>query len=263
MKIHILRLESSVKNGVASPEAGLIDLIYTFLLQEYDMDVYSYIHIHQIGEDLNEVIVKQRKEIYINIRYPVYEDFMQRSEKERNMIRLDVAHQALIRIAKHDKKLDISKLETIRERIIENDFNFEFTLREIENKKADNLIGKVIVAPCISDFKFYCELYKADKKQCRVLIYKGATVPLYFSDLFWKCKWIKANKFVITGDRSEIDIQVSSDDCKVEYINKSEFKDKAPIFEMFKANADREKTFKDYIESLNPAIAAIIVQSQN
>jgi putative transposase len=108
-KTHILRLESVVPHGVGGTEAGIIDLIYAFLLQEYGQDIYSYIHVNQIGEDLDEVIIKDGKNIYINVRYPAIEGLEQRSTKERNRIRLDVAHTALLKIAEYEKKLDVTK----------------------------------------------------------------------------------------------------------------------------------------------------------
>jgi len=49
----------------------------------------------------------------------------------------------------------------------------------------------------------------------------------------------------------------------LKFVNNTESKDKAPLFELMKADADKDKTLKDYIESLNPAIAAMLTNSLN
>src|ERR1700750_616627 len=118
MKLHIFRLESVVPEGVGGPEAGAIDLIYSILLQECDCDYYTYIHINQIGDDLNEVILKENKKIYINVKYPS-KGFSSKSTSEKNLIRLDIIHLALLRIADKEKKLDVNKLEQIKNLILQ------------------------------------------------------------------------------------------------------------------------------------------------
>src|SRR5688572_4216824 len=94
-----LRLGSVVAHGVGGPEAGAVDLIYLFLLMEYRQNIYRAIFINQIGDDLNEVIIKQGKEIYVNVRHPAPVDFDLKSDEEKNRIRLDVIHTGLLRIA--------------------------------------------------------------------------------------------------------------------------------------------------------------------
>jgi hypothetical protein len=73
VKTNIFRLISVVKHGVGGSGAGMLDLIFSFLLQEFELDIYSYITINQIGDDLNEFVMKEGKNVHINIRYPVFE----------------------------------------------------------------------------------------------------------------------------------------------------------------------------------------------
>ena len=102
MKLHIFRLNSIAPGGVGGPEAGALDLIYSLLLQKFDSHVYSHIFINQIGDDLDEGIFRNGKEIAINIKYPV-ENFDEKFVKEKNIIRLEIIHMALLRIAEKEK----------------------------------------------------------------------------------------------------------------------------------------------------------------
>jgi hypothetical protein len=122
---YILRLNSVVRDGVgSSPEAATLELIYSVLLERKGIVDYRELSINQIGEDLNEFISKEGKKTHINIRYPATLGFDEKSIFEQNRIRLETVHAALCRIAIEDKKLDIGKLEEIKEEILANDFNF-------------------------------------------------------------------------------------------------------------------------------------------
>jgi hypothetical protein len=103
MKLHILRLGSVVPEGVGGPEAGSIDLIYSYLLQEYNCAVYPQIHINQIGDELEEFVMKMSGKMRVNIKYSS-KGFDSKSIEEKNLIRLDVVHTALLRIAEKEKK---------------------------------------------------------------------------------------------------------------------------------------------------------------
>src|SRR5437667_12875436 len=103
-----LRLNSVVPHGVGSGSESLaLDLIYEFLLREFAQAIYRYISINQIGSELNEFVMKEPgNKIHVNIRYPAHEDFESKSADEKNEIRLDIVHTALLRVAEYDKKLD-------------------------------------------------------------------------------------------------------------------------------------------------------------
>ncbi len=264
MKTHILRLGSVVANGVGGPEAGAIDLIYTCLLQHYEQDIYSHIHINQIGDDLNELIGKEGNNVYINIRYPVHQGFESKSVEDKNRIRLDVVHQGLLRIAEHYGKIDIIKLEAIKSKILENNFCFDFIYRTHVNKKRSSLIGKIVVSPKIDRFNFYAVIEESGNQICKLLIYSGKTTH-YFEDFFFYGKWKNENEFVISGKRKEVEIHVSVDKCSCEFKNLTHY-EKPPYFEMMRADiseADKEKAYRDWVHSMPPGIAAIVTQEPN
>lgn len=103
MKKDLLRLVSIVENGVLDRDSEFLDFVYTLLLQEYQLDYYSHIHVNQTDHIQNEVIIKEGKSIHINIYYPTPTDFRKRSLREKNTIRLDIIHEALLRIAAKEK----------------------------------------------------------------------------------------------------------------------------------------------------------------
>lgn len=260
-----LRLESVGKDTVGGPEAGAMSLIYTMLLREYGMNAYSSILVNQIKNDLQELIINEGKNIYINIRYPVDTDFESKGSSEKNQIRLDIIHTALMRIAHKVKKLDVNKLNAIKKRIKESDFCFEFICKEFVNARNRNLKAKIIVLPRIDKFDYYIEILENGKLKCKLHIYSGVTNLFYFSGLFNYGKWIGENEFVITGKEKEVAIHVFIDKNKVEFLNLTRYK-RAPYFEIMRADisdADREMARRDWLHSLPPAYASIIRNSQN
>ena len=260
-----IRLGSVIPHGVGGPEAGAIDLIYYFLLREYGQNSYNHIFINQIGEDLNEIILKQGKQININIRYPAQEDFELKSDYEKNRIRLDVTHAALLRIAEKEKKLDIQILEIIKNKILENNFSFDFVLKTFKNKKPDNLFAKLIVQPKASSFLYYIQIEEDEKVKCKLPIYNGFTNTFYVRKLFGIGKWKKNNDFILKGKNGEVEIHIIVDSCEVKYINLTKY-EKAPSFEIFRSDItldESEKARKDWHHSLPPAIASFLRDANN
>ncbi|HEY1167020.1 MAG TPA: hypothetical protein VGE90_17725, partial [Chitinophaga sp.] len=170
MKLELLRLQSAVPHGVGGPGAGTIELIYTKLLLEHKQDAYSYIMINQIGDDLNEVIIKDGKAIHINVRYPAKENFEQLPDKEQNLIRLEIVHMALLRLAEHGHKLDVDKLNEIKSHILEMDFDFTFTYKTFINKKTPELSASVVIKPEVTTID------KCEMKVVNLTSYKAPPV---------------------------------------------------------------------------------------
>lgn len=247
-----VRLGSVVPHGVGGPEAGALDLIYLFLLMECRQNAYSFISINQIGDDLNEVIIKNGKQIHINVRYPAPVDFDSKSEEEKNRIRLEVTHTGLLRIAAKEKKLDIDALERIKNKILENNFSFYFEYRRYVNKKNKDLTAKLIVHPTTNSFQYYIQIEEQGKIKCRQLIFKGFTNIFYVDDLFKNGTWKNDTRFIITGVKKEVEIHVTVENCSVEYINLTSY-EKSPYFEMFRSDItqeEREKAAKNWKNAL-------------
>jgi hypothetical protein len=261
-----LRLGSVVPYGVGGAEAGSMDLIYLFLLSEFGQDVYRRIGINQIGNDLNEFVVKEPgNKIHVNIRYPAYEDFESKSISDRNRIRLDIIHTALLRVADYDKKLDIEKLEEIRAVILKNDFSFDFTYRSYINKRNPELIGKLIVRPLIDKIIFYAVIEENGNTKCKQNIYSGITEYSYMAKYFCYGKWKYEDEFIIWGKEHTVETRILIKECVVNIINLTPYEN-PPYYTLMKAalpEEERRKARKDWEHSLHPAVAAIIRDAHN
>jgi len=260
MKLHILRLGSVVSEGVGGPGAGSIDLIYSFLIQEYSSDFYEYIHINQIGDDLEEMIMRVGKKIYINIKYPI-DGFDSKTQKEKNLIRLDVVHTALLRIAQKEMKLETNKLEKIRARILEQDFEFDFVYKQYEDKKS-KLIGKILIHPLQDKFCFYFSAEDNSKVMHKILLYEGKCTDYYISTIFNSGKWKGSNEFIIRDKNKEMELHVFVSENRVDLVNLTKYK-KPPFFEMMKAGNTNEDAYKDWLHSLPPGAAGAISYEPN
>lgn len=260
MKIEILRLISVVEHGVDGAETGAINLIYSFLLQKYKLDFYSYIRINQIGEDLQEFVMKEGNKIHINIRYPASEDYELKTVPERDLIRLDIIHKALLRLAANDSRIQVKELDNIKNEILQNRFLFDIQYKEWRYKKDEKINAKIVIRPYEDRFDFFVLIEEGKKQICRLLIYQGKTTDFYIDDLFFYGKWKSINEFIITGKNKEVEIHVYIQDKKVKYLNLTSY-EKAPFFEMMRANISKEdasRSYEDWLHSLPPAYAAII-----
>jgi hypothetical protein len=260
MKLHILRLGSVVPEGVGGPEAGSIDLIYSYLLQEYNCAVYPHIHINQIGDELEELVMKMSGKMRVNIKYPS-KGFDSKSKEEKNLIRLNVVHTALLRIAEKEKKLDVIKLEKIKERILEQHFEFDFIYKQFEDQK-DQTVGKILIHPLQDKFCFYFSVEKNGAELTRILLYEGKSTPFYIPDIFYKGKWKSRNQFIISSKNKEEELHVLIDENRVEVVNLTKYKN-PPFFEMMKAGERSEEAYKDWLHSLPPGAAGAITFEPN
>jgi hypothetical protein len=261
-----IRLGSVIVHGVGGPEAAAMDMIYICLLHEVGQDVYRRIGINQIGEDLDEFVTKEPgNKIHVNIRYPAYVDFELKSVDDKNKIRLDVIHTALLRVAEYDKKLNVDQLEAIRKKILDNNFSFEFVCQSYINKTNRNLIAKVVVHPEIDRFNYYAIIEEDEKLRCRVHIYNGRTGVFFGEDFFSHGKWKGTDELVISGKQKEVDICIFINECRVNFVNLTKYAN-PPYFTVMKADIseeDRAKAYQDWQHSLPPAVTAVIRQAHN
>lgn len=263
MKKNLLNINSVLDNGIGGRQTGRFSLIYTYLLQQFGLDFYRHILINQIGVDLKEfVLIHQKKDVYINICYPNHPDLIAKHLKDENSIRLDIIHTALLQLAKEDERMDVTKLEAIRELIIAKEFSFDLVYKSILNKKNNEFVARIIIHPEEASFSFYVLLEQAGKERCKLLIYQGNPNDVYIDDLFYYGKWKGANEFIIKGKRSEIEFHIYVDKCEVELVNISANKNAAPIFNLFKATPP-PGALQDFIQSLPPAIAAVLNYEAN
>ncbi|HTB27189.1 MAG TPA: hypothetical protein VK711_17580, partial [Puia sp.] len=252
--------------GVGGPEAAAIDLIYMYLLQEFGQDIYSRIGINQIDNNLDEFVLKEPgNKIHVNIRYPAYENFESKSVEEKNRIRLDVIHTALLRIADNDGKLDKEKLYAIRLKILENNFSFDFIYRSYPFKKNPDLIGKVIIHPLMDKFIFYTLIENNGEEKCKLPIFIGIPGWYYMDKYFCYGKWKDEFHLIIWGKEKTVETHISIEACTVNIINLTSY-NKPPYYTLMKANIseeERKQSNMDWLHSLPPAVAAVLRNAQN
>ena len=265
-KTNLLRLESVVPHGVGGPGAGAISLIYTYLLQKYQQDIYSHIQINQIGQDLDELIVrKSGNGIHVNIRYPAEEKFELQNEENQNLTRLAIIHEALLRIAAFDSKLDKVRIQEIKNEILSNNFSFEFIYKEFINKIHNEWKARIVVKPEIKEFIYFVVIENEGSIKCKMKIYSGGTDLYYLSSFFEYGKWKSEKEFVLTGTKKEIELHV--------YIDKSEFKTinltaypHPPFFQLMRTDItleEKNKAYEDWIHSLPPSGASFLSNGPN
>jgi hypothetical protein len=261
-----IRLGSVVEDGVGGEECAAIDLIYAFLLHEFGQDIYRRIGINQIGDDLEEFVVKDGgNKVHVNIRYPVTQDFDNKSVDEKNNTRLEVVHEALLRVAKFEGKLDVNKLIAIRDKILACNFLFEFVRKTFTDKKHPSLVVKLIINPLIDRFNFYAVVEEHQEFKCRTLILEGKSVLFMGDDFFCYGKWITKNEFVFSGKKEEVQTCLNIDTCSFHFINLTSYS-KPPWLTLMNMNStdkERKQADKDWWHSLPPSIASVIREAEN
>jgi hypothetical protein len=259
MKTEIINLGSVVKNGVG-PKNGAINLIYSYLLQEYGLNLYNRIKINQIGDDLEELIMREYKNIHISIRYPADPDYDKKTISEKNNFRLNIIHAGLLRLAHTYNKLDVDKLEAIRSKILENNFLFDIPYKSFINPKQKNQVAKIIIHPQESTFTVYVTIEENGQRRCRILLYNGRPTDYYITAFFSYGKWYGNNKVVISGKYKEVEMHVDVNKCNVDIVNLSRY-EKPPFFEMMRSEiseSDHEKAHQNWLDSLPPGMADFI-----
>lgn len=261
-----VRLNSVVPHGVGGPEAQALELIYIYLLREFGQNFYSRIGINQVGEDLNEFVVKESgNKIHINIRYPVYNDFDVKSIDEKNLIRLDVVHTSLMRIAEYDNRLEKGALAEIKNKILTHQFDFKFVYKTFINPRKKDLIARILIHPLMDRFEILIAIERAGSVNCETIIFKGISGFFYLNKYFFYGKWKNDKLLVISGKEKEVETHVLIDECTSKVINLTPY-DQPPYFTLMKkeiSDDQRKKSNDDWLHSLPPAVAAILRNTQN
>lgn len=260
-----VRINSTIKNGIGGAESGHLELIYMYLLHEYGQNLYSHIGINQIGDEVDEIILKEGKKIYINIRYPLPKGIESMNIDEKKLLALEVVHAALMRVALHENRLDDQILEKILNRIKKVDFSFDFLCKEYRRKGKPETIVKILVKPFVMEFKYYLQIVSDGVIKCELYLFSGATIPFNEQDFFYKSIWKSSTELVINDRDNELQFLIDIQSCKFELINLTRYSH-PPKFTMMRKDitrAQREQAGKDWEHSLPPAIAAIIRQADN
>lgn len=177
---------------------------------------------------------------------------------------INIIHSALLRLATGYKKLDVDKLEAIRNKILENNFSFDIPYKSFINPKHNNLVAKIIIQPQENTFAFYVTIEEDGKEKCKVFLYNGKTTDYYITALFSYGKWHGTNKVAISGKYKEVEMHVDVNTCSVDTTNFSKY-DKPPFFEMMKSNLseeDKQLARNNWFDSLPPGIADFIQENE-
>ena len=260
MKFDIFQLISHEAPGIGLPEGGCVSLVYGYLLQLFHCDVYRNVIVNQIGVGMNELVLKKGTYAHVNIQYTINGDFRRMSIDERNRIRLNIIHTAMLRLASEDSRIESSKLESIKETILENNFLFDIPYKSFENKKHPAWIIKVIVRPSEDVFRFFAILEKDSIRKCEILIYSGATTDYYFDYFFSSGKWNGELSFVLFGKKKEQEIHITLEHCKMNVVNLTSYPS-PPFFTLLRRDIsleEREKAYKDFHHLLPPAIGGFV-----
>ena len=256
-KIVTLRLGSVVSGGLGGPEAGALNLIYSKMLQDHGQTMYNHIAINQIGEDLNELIIKEPKGVvYINIRYS-------RTSDRKQVDQLNIIHEALLRLSDEDNQLDRNKLNAIYVSILNCDFKFSFICKEYVDKKRKRF-AQLTVEPELKLFKYFLSI-NGEGTSCKLLVYSGGTDIFYVPAFFDKGEWNTKNEFVLTGKKNETEIRVNYEACSFEVINLTNYP-KPPYFQMMRGDISQEEkqaALRDWDHSLPPGFGAIMSEKLN
>lgn len=265
MPIKGFKLDSIVADGVGGPESGAISMIYAIALHETGQDHYSII-VNQIGDTVDELILKSPgKKLHINIRYQPVIDFKNKPAQEKNIFRLEVIHQAMLRIQVEYNEYDRSKLEAIKQSILEKNFNFEYFIKKFSHPKNKKLVAYISVNPKMHSFDYSLVTTLDGIQTSKIPFYKGLTNTYYLPMFFQKAKWRGEDRIVLTGKGNIVETHVVLADKVVSYVNLTKY-EKPPLFELMKAGISKqvkEKHSLNWRDSLDPKVAEILDQIDN
>ncbi|MFX1704513.1 hypothetical protein PV783_11195 [Chitinophaga sp. CC14] len=257
----MLRLVSLTEEAINLCAEG-ISLVYGGMLKKHGLTFYSHIQIVHTSEKDQDLVIGERKDFHVRISYDPGVDFVLKDDHTRQIIMINIIHEALLKLARQKHHLDIEVLNLIKTELIKSPLEFRVKYKMFTHPKDKTLLINVIIHPLLRHFNIYLELEKSEEIVANLLIYKGVNVPDYFTDFFSKGKWAK-KEFVLSGKATDMEIHLSLEDYSLKYVSTSGIEGKAPKFELMKADADKRTALEEYLHTLNPAIVAVLMGSAN
>ncbi|MBN9297991.1 MAG: hypothetical protein J0I41_13340 [Filimonas sp.] len=192
MKKNYFRLGSTVPGGLGGPQTIAFDTLYAYMLSEVSQAFYRCIFIVQIDKSLDELVHfrKHDNEAHVNLIYPVDPFVDEKSEFERNVIRLDFVHMGMLRLAAMDDRIKIDKLEEVKNYLIENEFIVDVLYKKIVNKKDKTIIGRVVFNPSEKVFSFFLIIENFNKERKRYPIGEVLTTEYTEERPYYDGQWI-------------------------------------------------------------------------
>ena len=201
-----LNIKSTASYGMGL-HTKAIALIYEKLLEHNNQNFYSHIGIVQVESIWQEVLFTQRKEIYINLYYPYYNDFEEKSATDKNLMILDFVHQCLVKIAAFENRLNKEKLLLIKQNILDKKFLYELLVKHNLRKTSKGIIeAEITVVPEIYFFNLFFTVKRNNKKIWRVNFFQSNT-SIWLKEFFSKGTWISGTEIIYRNKNGEIEFQ--------------------------------------------------------
>lgn len=265
MQLELIRLVSTDWNGIGNDGNAMLDLIYTYLIQEKGLGYYHHIKINQISaEGMNDIIF-DRNSVHINFVYNVSPDFASFSALKKNEIRLDIIHNALLALGQQDSRFESDILEEIRAEIIKKQFVIEIEYFNHRLNKRNDIGVSLLVIPSPMYFDFFLVLQENFKQMFHAHVFRGKPSDYYIDMLFSKSQWKTDKEFVLSGSERQMQLTLILDGYQLKFENLTSFP-KPPLWEMMKFHSQETEgiiAYENWIHSLPPAYAAMLRQAGN
>lgn len=237
-----------------------VSLMYEDIFIRDDVRSYSLIVIKHVPEEeeAGQVISLGNKEIGVRVHYKIPDNLISKDDATIQLAVLEIIHAGLIILAKEKHKLGADYLNRVKEEILQLKFDFWVEAKLFANKKDSAWTAMVIANLKMKQFDVYLQIAYQGMVKWKVLIYEGVNTASYFSNLFSNGKWTARNEFILSGKKSEIEIHLNLTDGSLKFVNISPSSPESPIFNLHKANKDKEKALKDYLGTLDPTLASNI-----
>ncbi|SIO05886.1 hypothetical protein SAMN04488055_2728 [Chitinophaga niabensis] len=245
--------------------AAAVTLMYTDIFLRDKVKGHSYIFIGHfpVERGPDEVFPLWNKQIGVNVCCEIQDDIMLQDDTTIQKTIIEMIHTGLILLAEKKGKLDKAWLDSIKEEILQENFNFWIECRQFTSKKDRNWTAKVMANPKMKQFDVYLDIYYNSILRSRHLIYEGMGTRSIFGNLFSVGKWTAKHVFILSGKESDMEIHFNSADGSIKFVNISPNAPKSPLFDLFKVNKDKEEALKDYLGTLDPVVANVLSDHSN
>ncbi len=240
--------------------AAAVTLMYTDIFLRDKVKAHSYIFIGHfpVEKGPDEVFPLWNKQIGVNVCCEIQDDIMLQGDITIQKTIIEMIHTGLILLVEKKGKLDKAWLNSIKEEILQANFDFWIECKQFTSKKDSNWTAKVMANPKMKQFDVYLDIYYNGILKSRHLIYEGMGTRSIFGNLFSIGKWTAKHVFILSGKKSDMEIHFNSAEGSIKFVNISPNAPKAPLFDLFKVNKDQEEALKNYLDTLDPVVANVL-----
>ncbi|MFL9485564.1 hypothetical protein ACI6Q2_22475 [Chitinophagaceae bacterium LWZ2-11] len=217
MEFEIIRLGSTVNDGIGGISVLYINFIYSYFLKKEELDFYSFISIVQIVDDLEETVSKYENKVGIGLHFLTEGNWNEKGMNEKNNLRLNIIHTGLLQLAEKDNRFDRSKLEHIRSTIIDSNFIIDVPYSHFTNKLNKDLTGTLIVNADEYKYDFYFKISRNGVEKCRLFIDSMAAKDFYIGNISFHFdgEWISDNEFLLIKTDNGNEYKILANECEL------------------------------------------------